>query len=565
MTKDVIYIDVEDDIATIIDKLKQSSDKIIAFVPPKGNAVLQSVVNLKLLKRAAEHADKQPVIVTSNHALTALAGGLGFYISKNLQSKPVLMNGEPEEFQEDESVEVSDEEVIDGAGAAAVVAASTDLNDDEVELTPDELASLQSDDEENGDIPPVDGDDTPKKQKKQKKAKDKADKKKKIPNFDSFRKKLLIGGGILLLVIIVLLLIFGRTKAKIALRAETTPVDVAFDLRLNADAEQSNPEAFVIKASIQESKKTLTQDITPTGERDLGTKATGKVSLQNCSRSDDSVTIPGGTGVSANNLTFLTAKTVVLPASSFSGSSRCRTTPVSVDVTAQNNGDNYNLSGRSYDVSGVANVTATGSQMSGGTSKVVKIVTQADVDRAAAAFKQQDDAAIKAELTKAFGPGIRVFEDSFTSTVGAQRSEPSVGQEATSAKLTAEASYTMLGAPVDGLNEALDSFVATKMTDKDKQRVYKNGIKEARFEKAELTSREAVYKVTARAQFGPQFDEEALKAAVSKKKIGEARSYLQELPGVKGVDIHLSPFWARTLPSQDKIKTTLEVDENSGG
>ena len=306
MTKDVIYIDVEDDIAAIIDKLKQSSDKIIAFVPPKGNAVLQSVVNLKLLKRAAEHADKQPVIVTSNHALTALAGGLGFYISKNLQSKPVLMNGEPEEFQEDEAVELSDGEVVDGAGAAAVAAASTDL---------DELASLQSDDEENGDIPPVDGDDTPKKQKKQKKAKDKADKKKKIPNFDSFRKKLLIGGGILLLVIIVLLLIFGRTKAKIALRAETTPVDVAFDLRLNADAEQSNPEAFVIKASIQESKKTLTQDITPTGEKDLGTKATGKVSLQNCSRSDDSVTIPGGTGVSANNLTFLTAKTVVLPAS----------------------------------------------------------------------------------------------------------------------------------------------------------------------------------------------------------------------------------------------------------
>lgn len=190
MTKDVIYIDVEDDIAAIIDKLKQSSDKIIAFVPPKGNAVLQSVVNLKLLKRAAEHADKQPVIVTSNHALTALAGGLGFYISKNLQSKPVLMNGEPEEFQEDEAVELSDGEVVDGAGAAAVAAASTDLDDDEVELTPDELASLQSD-EDNGGIPPVDGDDTPKKQKKQKKAKDKADKKKKIPNFDSFRKNCL--------------------------------------------------------------------------------------------------------------------------------------------------------------------------------------------------------------------------------------------------------------------------------------------------------------------------------------------------------------------------------------
>ena len=68
MKKDVIYIDIEDDITMIIDKLKNSAEKIVALVPPKGNAVLQSVVNLKLLKRAASSVNKQPVIVTSNHA-----------------------------------------------------------------------------------------------------------------------------------------------------------------------------------------------------------------------------------------------------------------------------------------------------------------------------------------------------------------------------------------------------------------------------------------------------------------------------------------------------------------
>lgn len=571
MTKDVIYIDVEDDITAVIDKLKQSSEKIIAFVPPKGNAVLQSVVNLKLLKRAAEQAGKQPVIVTSNHSLTALAGGLGFYIAKNLQSKPVLMNGEPEEFQEDESVEVSDEDSADVAKTAAVAAAAADIDDDEVELSPDELASLQSaetdiDDEVNVDAPAKAA--VGKKSKKDKKAAAaaaKGDKKKKIPNFDGFRKKLLIGGGAALLLIIILVLLFGRPKANIAIRAETTPVDAAFDLRLNADVEQSNPEAFVIKAAVQESKKTLSQDITPTGEKDLGTKASGKVALQNCSRSDDPVTIPGGTGVSANNLTFLTAKSVTLPASSFSGSNRCRTPAVSVDVTAQNNGDQYNLSGRGYDVAGFGSVSASGSQMSGGSSKIVKVVSQADVDKAAAALNQQDETAIKDELTKAFGDDVRVFDDSFTAVVSNQRSEPAVGQEANSAKLTAEATYTMLGVSNDALGSAVDAFVATKMTDKDKQRVYDNGLEEAQFEKIELTPREAVYKLSARAQYGPQFDEDALKEAIAKKKVGEARSYLQDLPGVKGVDIGLSPFWVRTLPDQDKITTTLEVDENSGG
>lgn len=565
MTKDVIYIDVEDDITGIIDKLKQSPEKIVAFVPPKGNAVLQSVVNLKLLKRAAGNANKQPVVVTSNQALKALAGGLGFYIAKNLQSKPVLMNGEPEEFLEDESVEVSDDTVLDAADTAAVAAASADVDDDEVELTPEELASLESASIEDAEAEP---DEKPKKGKKAAGAAAKApkdDKKKKVPNFNSFRKKLLIAVGIALLLLIVLILIFGRAKAKIALRAETTPVDVSFDMQLNADVQQSNPEAFVAKAAIQESKKTLSQDITPTGEKDLGTKATGKVSLQNCSKSDDPVTIPGGTGVSANGLTFLTASTVKLPASSFSGSNKCRTSSKSVEVTAQNNGDQYNLSGRSYSVAGFGSVSASGSAMGGGTSKVVKIVTQGDVDRASTVLNQQDSAPVKAELSKAFGEGVTVLEDSFTANVSSQRSEPGVGQEANSAKLTAEASYSMLGVTNDAVGSSIDAFVTTKMTERDKQRVYDNGAKAAKLEKVELAPRSAVYKVTTRAQYGPQFDQDALKDAVSKKKIGEARSYLQDLPGVKGVDINLSPFWARSLPDKDKIEIKLEVGKNSGG
>lgn len=49
MNKDVLYIDVEDDITTIIGKVKASKSKIIALVPPKRVGVLQSAVNLRLL------------------------------------------------------------------------------------------------------------------------------------------------------------------------------------------------------------------------------------------------------------------------------------------------------------------------------------------------------------------------------------------------------------------------------------------------------------------------------------------------------------------------------------
>ena len=90
MKKDVIYIDTEDDITAIIGKVKQAEAPIVALVPPKRIGVLQSTVNLRLLQRAADSANKRVVLITNDPALTALAGGLAMPIAKNLQSKPEI-------------------------------------------------------------------------------------------------------------------------------------------------------------------------------------------------------------------------------------------------------------------------------------------------------------------------------------------------------------------------------------------------------------------------------------------------------------------------------------------
>ena len=49
MNKDVIYIDVEDDITAIVGKVKASKERIIALVPPKRVGVLRSAVNMRLI------------------------------------------------------------------------------------------------------------------------------------------------------------------------------------------------------------------------------------------------------------------------------------------------------------------------------------------------------------------------------------------------------------------------------------------------------------------------------------------------------------------------------------
>ena len=88
--KDVIYVDIEDDITSVIEKVKEAKASIVALVPPKRIGVLQSVVNLKLLQRAATSAKKRVVLITNDQALIGLAAGVAMPVAKNLQSRPEL-------------------------------------------------------------------------------------------------------------------------------------------------------------------------------------------------------------------------------------------------------------------------------------------------------------------------------------------------------------------------------------------------------------------------------------------------------------------------------------------
>ena len=90
MQKDIIYIDAEDDITTIIGKIKKSKGTLIALVPPKRVGPIHGAVNLRLIARAASQSKKRVVLVTSDQPLALLASSAGIPTAKNLQSKPEL-------------------------------------------------------------------------------------------------------------------------------------------------------------------------------------------------------------------------------------------------------------------------------------------------------------------------------------------------------------------------------------------------------------------------------------------------------------------------------------------
>ena len=182
MQKDVIYIDTEDDITAIIGKVKDSSQKIVALVPPKRIGAMQSAVNLKLVQRAAEQAGKRLVIITGNQALSTLAASASIPTARTLQSRP--------EMAEIPALEVDDEDVIDGSELEPEDPESV-MPDTSVPARPATRSAARKtpdDDDKAADTS----------------AASDLKKKVKVPDFNKMRKKLLIGGAALVVLIVFL-------------------------------------------------------------------------------------------------------------------------------------------------------------------------------------------------------------------------------------------------------------------------------------------------------------------------------------------------------------------------
>jgi len=542
MNKDVIYIDVDDDITAIIGKVKDSKENIVALVPPKRVGVLQSAVNLRLLDRAAKGVKKRLVLITNNQALIALAAAAQLPVAKNLQSKP--------ELPEIAALEVDDgEDVIDGASLPIGDHARTAGLPDDDNDTDKAAAGLMA--ATTMASPPTSG--TPPRPPKAKNGS-------RVPNFDSFRKKLFIGigAGILLIAFLVWALFFAA-HATVVITARTSSENVSKTITLS----QAGPTSFsssTIKAIRQEQKKPQSVEFDATGDKNAGEKASGTMQLNRTSVSSSPITVPAGTSFSSGNYTFVSTESATLAGTSV-GPNGIIQDSATVRVQATNAGQEYNLGATSYQ-SNVSGFSAQGSAMTGGTTKMIKIVVAADVQKAAEQLATQEDPTIKAALKSAFGKDVKVIDTSYAVAKSDPVSAPAVGQEATGkAKLTTELTYSMVGVAESDLTKYLDAAVKEEISDQPNQRVYDNGTKAANFTDFANDGTTMKARLVANGKVGPQINDDEIKEKVKGKQYGDIQADISTIQGVDDVDTKFWPFWVRTVPTDTK-RITIEFKLN---
>ncbi len=536
MTKDVLYIDVEDDITTIVGKIKASKEKIVAIVPPARYGVLQSAVNMRLLKRTADTAKKHIVLISSSQALASLAASADIPVAKNLQSKP--------EVAEVPVLKVDDNDIIDGnslpVGEIAAATVAKPASDKAV----DELITSKA-------AKPED-------------VKAASKKKAKVPNFSTFRKKMFLFGGLgVLLLGFLVWAIWFAPKATVIITAKNTPVTVDSNVQLAVDG-VTDFKTSTIKSIRQEQAADVSVEFSATGKKKVGEKAKGTVRIKTDATTIlmTGLTVPAGTQIqSSGGSIYLTAADVVFPQGSPSALAG-----IVVAVTAANVGEEYNgaTGSASTSANGVTSVEFVTSP-SGGSSREVTVVSEDDLAKATAALGEKKVSDLRSKLESSFSESNVVIKETFQEKRGDPVPSVKINEEATGpVTLKSTVTASMMAGERSEIQKFLKTGIQSEIEGMKSQKIYSDGSSDVRFSQFVNDAEKPKIRLTANGKIGPVIKEDEVKEQSLGKNYGEIQLALEAIDGVEDVDIKFWPFWVRTVPNNvDRVTVEFKIKDGS--
>ena len=564
--KDTIYIDVDDEITAVINKVNSSKSKLVILVLPKRASVFHSSVNLKLLKNKAIKAEKNLVLVSSDANLLSLAGVVGINVAKNLQDKPSTpqpniissnLAGESDDTSDDQTKSIGGVVALSSVGIA-------DVEDEE---------SIEFD----NDVKKEDRIDAGKTKSLQD-IKQKINKKLKVPDFGKFQKILLI--SIAAVIAIVVLYVVGfiyMPKAKITIQSSTSTLSNTIPLTLDSTQSTLDTTNMVVPANLQTVQKTVTSNaIATTGTKQVGIYATDSITVTVPAGNPSSTDIPAATVFmgangfnyqSISDTTILCSSNPAYPNNPPQGLT-CSAGSAKVDVEAAQYGTKYNSGSQSYttDLSSLPG-TYNGTQLTplANQPTTVNIVAQADINTVTKQIVAPDTTAIKLQLTQAIKTaGYSPLASTFVAAAPVITPSNTVGTQTNTVTVSGSYSYTMYGAYLSDLDSVITNQINRSSSfSPAKQSVLNTGSANATFTVQSATATSIKVSMLISSTIGPKLNIDQLKTqSVGQPGINIINN-ISSIPGVKTVIIKYSPFWVTATPHSAK-KITIVIEKANG-
>lgn len=536
---EIIYLESDEEITSVIDKIKNARSVSLGLVVPRNATLLQSVVNLRLILREAGILGKKIGIVTTDKIGRNLASQVGLPIYNSIKEDTPVFTPAPPTVRQDEIIEIDDTAKPEIKTQAPQGVSVHHFQEDRpvIRWRAKEKPVIQNQESEKESVRTLNR------------------------QIDRKTRKLIwpILVVILILISFVGYLLWPSAQVEVFVKAEdlNKSLPIVFTNAVTTpDAKQNIFPGVLIEASEQNVQK-----FPATGQKNSGGKATGTVTFYN---GLDSLShkYASGTKIIASSKTYLLKTSLSVPGATVQN---LKVVPGSatVEVEAETVGEDYNIKAGKFIIAGIpANQQAaiyaqSTSDFKGGFTKVVQVVSKDDYENAKNKVTEGLTAAIDQDL-KTKSAGLALIEKAMVMPEPEVTSSSNIDQEATEFEMKVKLTKQVMAYDdtkfVNFLIQTLSSQVSQ---DKMVAIASKNDIgfvidKQA-YDKGELDTT-----VNIAAKIANKISADTIKTGILGKSRKTAEQFVLTQPGVSDVTFDFKPaFWKNISNLSRNVKVNI--------
>ena len=590
---EIIYLENDEEITSVIDRLRKAKEKSLALVIPRGGSLAQSIVNLKLLKKSAGELGKEISLVSNDRISRNLASQIGLTVyskaSEAEKAKPVkeeplpvavpegdfkvnsyygkddeviaegqkeLEDSPEEDIEEDEDLDDIDDEIENEPTFTKVSDKSEKVEKEDIEKAykePQENPKSEIRNPKDGDHSIVGSD------RKDHRDNKFGEPKEKKPM--SRNKKIALGviGGVVVLLLAVSYFFLPYAKANVMVKTED--LEVSESIKLDPQATAVDGTNLIIPATTVELEKEISKTYPTTGKKDQGTKATGKITISNLFNYDPA-TFPKGTRFISGDKVFVSLADVTVPGETVDLIQQKFIAGIAdVLVESESAGANYNIGPSDFVIGGLTGLKLSritghsASAMIGGTTKTINIVSEADYKAAEADLTKSITELGKTELiAKAKEENLEIVESKIAAEVISKEASKNLNDEADNFDYRLKMKVSVIVYATEDMRTALvaaaeKNLASDKMLiGKDKFEVSAEFVKDVKPVDGGTATGELEMKGTMKAKTGQKISESEIKDKIKGKKYAEAKTIIEKYDRVESVTIDVWPSNVARVP-----------------
>ncbi|MEA2113107.1 MAG: hypothetical protein U9P63_00395 [Patescibacteria group bacterium] len=587
-----IYLEPDEEIISIIDRLVQADDEQINLIIPAGALVWQSSINLKLLKREADNLKKDVILVVANDLNIEMAKKIGFAAMRenDFSAELAVQKNENQPKKKKDMIEFLADELESGKKSGEpfgpFLPDEEKLAEDNSSINISTAAAEKQSRKRMADIVNPAKDvkvnffhrRTPKSGPNVMQkivsglVKKKPALKEKVPAVLPVTKTVSSPKWPKIFFVFIALAFVAAFAVGYAVlpAAEITIFpkreEISFDLLLVGSKKLSHSDRNENKISLREIEvtKTKSREFSATGEEDLIKKASGFITIYNEFSSKPQPLVVRTRFESPDGKVFRITRSVTVPGAKIENGAIIASA-IKVKVVADQPGAGYNIGPADFTIPGFKGTSKyvgfygkSEEPMTGGIRGKTKVVLSKDIEKAKEILEEELKEEIKAAFEEQIPSDLTIVEESLKEETIKVSSSANEGEPADKFAVEVESKIYALLFSEKKLKEMVD-FNLTSMISEDKipllnsQQISWSEL-EVNWGKGEVN-----FPLHIDEDLAWRIDIQALKNNLAGQAEVEVRKYLSNQPEIESAKVSFWPFWVKQVPSHmEKIKIIVD-------